>query len=94
MVEVDEVEVDVDAEVGAEVVDVTVTVDVLLTVVSDTLPTLVPLPVSPVAAPTGDNRTGTPPDEGALPLKAWDATTTEPAPARRTRANTETTDSF
>jgi hypothetical protein len=67
--------VDVDTEVEAEVaaaeaVDVTVTVDVLWIVVSDTLPAFVPLPVSAVAAPMGDNSTGVAPaEEGALALK-------------------------
>ena len=89
-----EVEPDADVEDGAAV-DVTVTVDVLWTVVSDTLPTLVPFPIPPFAAPKGDKRTGAPPiEEGAPPLKAWVATTTEPTPARRTRIITEMTDSF
>jgi hypothetical protein len=90
LVEFCAVEVDTEVEDGAEMVDVTVTVDVLWTVVSETLPTLVPL-----ADPIGDNRTGAPPIEaGAFPLKAWDATTTEPTPASRTRTNTEMTDSL
>ena len=89
-----EVEPDADVEDGAAV-DVTVTVDVLWTVVSDTLPTLVPFPISPFAAPKGDNRTGVlPVEEGAPPLNAWVATTTEPTHARRTRIITEMTDSF
>ncbi len=93
VVEVDtEVEADVDVDEVAAVVEVTVTVDVLCTVLCETL---VLLPVPPVAAPIGDNRTGAPPiEEAALPPKACVATTTEPAPARRTRASTETTDSF
>jgi hypothetical protein len=97
-VEVDEVDTEVEADADVEdgaAVDVTVTVDVLWTVVSDMLPTLVPLPVSPLAAPKGDNRTGVPRiEEGAPALKAWVATTTEPTPARRTRTSTEMTDSF
>jgi hypothetical protein len=85
----------VEVEVDAELVEVTVTVELLWTVVPDALPTPPLLPEPPADPPTGDSRTGAPPiEEGALPLKAWVATTTEPTPARRTRVNTETTDSF
>jgi hypothetical protein len=90
-----EAEAEADVEFGAEPVEVTVTVEVMWTVVSDTFPVLVILPVSPVGAPKGDNSAGAPlVEEGAPALKAWVATTTMPAPARRTRARTETTESF
>ena len=90
-----EAEVNADVEVGVDVVSVTVVVDVLWIVVCDTLPTLELLPLSPVDAPKGDIRTGAPPIvEGAPPLNAWVATTSEPAPARTTRVSTDMTDSF
>lgn len=79
-----EVEADVDAE-DCAVVDVTVTVDVIWTVV----------PAPAEDAPPGGGRSGAPPDEvGALAPKAWVATKIDPAPARTIRMSTETTDSL
>lgn len=83
-----EVETVVEAEVDAWAVDVTVTVEVMWTVVCETPPATL------VDAPPGGGRRSAPLEEGALAVKAWVATKTDPAPARTTRTRTETTDSL